>query len=79
MTTSQLFEVRLSATGETEVAETHVAPLFTKRDRDGAVVDRLACVAHQSAIDEVVRMTMSSLNTMNLESESAADQALVSG
>jgi hypothetical protein len=51
----------------------------TKRDRDGAVVDRLACVAHQSAIDEVVRMTMSSLNTMNLESESAADQALVSG
>jgi hypothetical protein len=55
------------------VTETHVAPLFTKRDRDGAVIDRLVWVAHQSAIDEVVRMTMSSLDTMNLGSESAAD------
>jgi hypothetical protein len=73
ITTSPLFEVRLSATGETEVTETHVAPLFTKRDRDGAVIDRLVWVAHQSAIDEVVRMTMSSLDTMNLGSESAAD------
>ena len=68
ITTSPLFEVRLSAIGEIEVTETHFAPLFTKRDRDGVVVDRLVWVAHQSAIDEVVRMAMSSLDTMNLES-----------
>lgn len=73
ITTSPLFEVRLSRTGDTELTETPVAPLFTKRDRDGAVVDRLVWIAHQSAIDEVVKMTMRSLEMMNLESESAAD------
>jgi hypothetical protein len=49
-----------------------VAPTVTNRDRDGAVVDRLVWVAHQSALDEVIEMTMSSLHTMNLGSESAA-------
>ena len=73
ITTSPLFEVRLSGTGQPEVTETHVVPLLTKRDRDGVVVDRLVWVAHQSAIDELVRMTMRSLDTMDVAGVRAAD------
>lgn len=68
VTTSPMFEARLSPAGEIELNEMEIAPLFVKQrgDRsDSEVSTSLVWMVREGATDQVVRKVIDSLNTMS--------------
>ncbi len=69
VTTSPMFEARLTPAGEIELNETEIAPFFVKHRGDGTgaqVSTSLVWMVRESAADQMVRKVLDSLDAMSV-------------